>query len=326
MSTHSEIDLDTASVTRTVTIAAPRDLVWATLTSPDQLALWFGQRADFPDGVHHGVVGSFGWQGEGDFPARIEVWEPTDRFAFTWGTPGEEIRADNSTTATFDLVDAEPSAGSNAHGTVLTVVETGFETLSPDATARRAAMEDNAQGWNTELDQLVAHLDRIRVTAPAQADPKAGTITRTVLVDADQQRVWGTLTDPTAIGQWWGHPAVFEDGLRAGALGTFEWVGHGLFPIRVVHLDPPGASMLPRFEFWWGDLGETEPGPSASLVTFTLSGVGVSEVGERTLLTVVESGFGVLEPAARRAAMDENVGGWNAVLDSFVRFVTGVRA
>lgn len=323
MSTHSTIDLDTASVTRTVTIAAPRDLVWATLTAPDQLALWFGQRADFPHGVHRGATGSFGWQGEGDFPARIEVWEPTDRFAFVWGTPGEELRPDNSTTATFDLVDAEPSAlnggGGDGAGTVLTVVETGFDNLSPDATAWRAAMEDNAQGWNEELDQLVAHLDRIQRTAPAQADPDAGTITRTVLVDAEMQRVWETLTDPTAIGEWWGHPAVFDDGLRAGALGTFEWVGHGLFPIRVIHLDAPETSEIPRFEFRWGDVGEAEPGPTASLVTFTLS-----RVGEQTLVTVVEGGFGALEPAARRAAMEENVGGWNAVLDSFLR--SGARA
>lgn len=40
---------------------------------------------------------------------------------------------------------------------------------------------------------------------------------------------------------------------------------------------------------------------------------------DRTLVTVVESGFTHLETAARRAAMEENVSGWTLVLDSFVR-------
>lgn len=146
----------------------------------------------------------------------------------------------------------------------------------------------------------------------AQADLENGTITRTVAVAASQQRTWDALTDPAAIGQWWGHPAVFPDGVRQGAGGTFEWVGHGLMPIRVERFDPPH-----HFDLLWGELGDAEPGEDASLVRFSL----VPDGPERTMVTVVESGFDRLAVAERRAAMEENVKGWTLVLDSFVRYL-----
>jgi hypothetical protein len=39
----------------------------------------------------------------------------------------------------------------------LTVVESGFDTLSDPA----ASMESNRGGWNSELDELVAYLEGV---------------------------------------------------------------------------------------------------------------------------------------------------------------------
>ncbi|ACQ82110.1 Activator of Hsp90 ATPase 1 family protein [Beutenbergia cavernae DSM 12333] len=138
------------TVSRTVRIDAPLSTVWTALTAPEHLAGWFGDRAEFPDGVHVGAEGTFGWPDHGDFPVRVVEFAPEERFAFTWGTPGEPIRADNSTTAHFTL---DPDGDT----TVVTVLETGFEDLGDDA-RRRAAMEDNRSGWTEELDQLVAYV------------------------------------------------------------------------------------------------------------------------------------------------------------------------
>lgn len=146
----------------------------------------------------------------------------------------------------------------------------------------------------------------------AHADLDAGCITRTVRVGASQQATWDALTDPAAIEQWWGHPAVFPGGLREGAEGTFEWVGHGLMPMRVERFEAPT-----HFDLLWGELGDDKPGKDASLVRFTLAADGPGQ----TLVTVVESGFERLETAERRAAMEENVKGWTTVLDGFVRYV-----
>lgn len=311
MDTDSRIDEVAATVTRTVRIDAPPDLVFEVLTRPDQIAQWFGQSADFPDGVHVGARGSFGWVDHGDFPARVEAYEPPSRFAFTWGTPGEPIREDNSTTATFTLAP-------EGDATLLTVVESGFDTLG-DAAGRRAAMEDNAQGWTEELDHLVAHVDGLATGTGLRprADLDQGRIVRTVLIRAPRPVTWSVLTDEAAIEQWWGHPARFEGGIRTGAEGTFEWTGHGLMPMRVERADEPG-----RLDLRWGGLGEQTPGPDASLVSFTLHPVGE----DRTLVTVVETGFSGLDAAARRAAMEDNVAGWTAVLDGLVGYAEGVRS
>ena len=40
---NSTIDETAATVTRTVRVAAPRDLVFEVLTQPAQIAQWFGQ-------------------------------------------------------------------------------------------------------------------------------------------------------------------------------------------------------------------------------------------------------------------------------------------
>lgn len=305
MDTASRIDEEAFTVTRTVRIAAPRDLVFEVLTLPDQVAQWFGQTAEFPDGVHVGSEGTFGWTDHGDFPARIEVFQPPSAFAFTWGTPGEPLRDDNSTTATFTLQE-------DGDGTLLTVVESGFDTLGK-AAGRRAAMADNAQGWTEELDELVAHVQGLSRGTGLRPRPDldSGTITRTVLVHAPQQLTWEVLTDPAAIEEWWGHPARCAGGMRAGAEGTFEWTGHGLMPMRVERVEAPS-----RLDLLWGGLGEESPGEHASLVELTLSPVGA----DRTLVTVAERGFTHLDTTARRAAMEENVTGWTHVLDGLARF------
>ena len=71
-------------------------------------------------------------------------------FAFTWqifGLPADDPRR---TYVEFTL---EPSGP----GTRLTVVETGFAQLGEDA--HRTAYDGNAQGWGSELGELVGYLD-----------------------------------------------------------------------------------------------------------------------------------------------------------------------
>lgn len=304
MTTTSQIDVETGTVTRTIRIEASRELVWAALTTPEHIARWFGQTADFPHGIGLGATGTFGWgEDAGAFPVRIDDYDPMDRFAFTWGALGAQIRPDNSTTATFTLVEDDDAV-------LLTVVETGFDNLAPDAAAGRAAMDDHAEGWVSELDELHAHVLTLRDGADPVADLDRGTITYSVLVDAEQASLWSALTTPAAIVVWWEHPAVFADGVVPGSLGTFEWTGHGLFPVLIDRVEEPD-----RFAFTWGELGESTPGPTATHVAFSLAPAGSG----RTLLTVVETGFENREAADRRAAIEGNVEGWRTVLASLQR-------
>ncbi len=145
----ARVDLENFEVRRTVLLPAPRDRVWAALTTPEQLTGWFGQTARIEQ-LAVGGTGGFGWTAyPGEFPMVIRELEPQRVFAFTWGTRGQPIRSDNATTARFTLEDAEG-------GTLLTVVESGFEALAGDPLA---AMEDNREGWDHELDDLLAYLN-----------------------------------------------------------------------------------------------------------------------------------------------------------------------
>lgn len=295
------------TVTRTVLIRASRQRVWDCLTSPDHLARWFGQSADFPNGITEGATGTLGWTAHGDFPARIERFDPQAAFAFTWGTPGEEIRADNATTANFTLAD-------EGDAIALTVTETGFDSLG-EQTHRRAAMEDNAQGWTEELDEFVAYVEDTGETPPAsaEADIDAGTITRSVRIDADREHVWEMIITPQHIEAWWGHPARFPDGIVPGSLGIFEWpAGNMEFPVRI-----DVVRECTRFDLTWGNGEEIRP-ESSTTVRFDLR----DDAGG-TLVTVTESGFADWpDGAARRAQMEENVTGWNQVLDSLAAYAT----
>ena len=85
------IDTESYQVTRTVHIRATPERVWAALTRDDLVAQWFGSTADLPD-LRVGGMGTFGFEGYGEFPVRIEEYDEPVVFAFTWGSPGEPLR------------------------------------------------------------------------------------------------------------------------------------------------------------------------------------------------------------------------------------------
>lgn len=147
----SVIDAAEFTVRRTITIAAPIEKVWAAVTEAEHIARWFPERAVL-DPVAVGTVGNFWWEDHGDFPVRIEAVDVPHSITYRWGnnngTPIAALDPANSTVFTFTLE-------ALGDGTQLTVVESGFDTLS-DPTA---AMEGNRGGWDWELDELVAFLE-----------------------------------------------------------------------------------------------------------------------------------------------------------------------
>jgi uncharacterized protein YndB with AHSA1/START domain len=149
----SVVDSGEFAVRRTVTIAAPIEKVWAAITDAEHIARWFPQAAVL-DEVAVGARGTFTFEGYGDFPVLIEELDPPRMIAYRWSNDNahavapDQVDLDHSTVFRFTL---EPFAG----GTQLTVVETGFDTLSDPA----ASMESNRGGWDWELDELVAYLE-----------------------------------------------------------------------------------------------------------------------------------------------------------------------
>ncbi|NQX27379.1 SRPBCC domain-containing protein [Microbacteriaceae bacterium VKM Ac-2854] len=143
----SVVDETTFSVRRTIHISAPIEKVFRAVSEPASISQWFGQ-ASFD-----GPEGTLTWEGRDPIPVRIEDIDAPRMISFRWnnddalGTSPTAVDDDTSTVFTFTLEDAHG-------GTQLTVVETGFDATS----APLANLEFHRQGWNGELDKLVALL------------------------------------------------------------------------------------------------------------------------------------------------------------------------
>ena len=140
------------TIDREVMIEAPVEVVWRTITEPDQITQWFADRVDLV--VKPGARGYMGF-GEQGGPVVVEVVDPPNRFSFRWNeNRGGEPAAGNSMLVEFTLT---PDGDERTH---LRVVESGHESLDwPDAEKRRYA-DDHQSGWGEYLDRLAALLGK----------------------------------------------------------------------------------------------------------------------------------------------------------------------
>ncbi len=120
-----------------VLIRAPREKVWAAITTPEGLDAWWGTRGSEIDLRPGGklTLRWRGWGAERDINndrdcVVLEVLRPT-RFVFQWGPSADAI-----TTVEFDLE-------GRAAGTLLRVREHGF---APTAKGRES-FGGNSLGW-----------------------------------------------------------------------------------------------------------------------------------------------------------------------------------
>jgi uncharacterized protein YndB with AHSA1/START domain len=136
-------------IDRDVLIEAPAEVVWRTVTEPDQMSKWFADRVDLAiEPGAHGYM-KFGDQGG---PVVVEVVDPPERFSFWWnfavGAAGEEPVAGNSMLVEFTLT------REGAERTRLRVTETGHELRDwPEAEKQRYA-DEHREGWGDFLDRL----------------------------------------------------------------------------------------------------------------------------------------------------------------------------
>jgi uncharacterized protein YndB with AHSA1/START domain len=133
-------------IDREILIDAPVEVVWRTITEPDQITQWFADRVELViEPGAHGYM-EFGDQGG---PVVVEIVDPPVRFSFRWNHPREEEPAvGNSMLVEFTLT---PEGDER---TLLRVTESGHELLGwPDAEKERYASE-HQEGWGGFLDRL----------------------------------------------------------------------------------------------------------------------------------------------------------------------------
>ncbi len=139
-------------IDREVVIEAPAEVVWRTITEPDQITQWFADRVDLV--AEPGARGYLGFGDQGG-PVVVEVVDRPTRFSFRWNdSRGGEPAAGSSIMVEFTLT---PEGDER---TRLRVVERGHDSLAwPDAEKERYA-DEHQGGWGTYLDRLATLLGK----------------------------------------------------------------------------------------------------------------------------------------------------------------------
>lgn len=135
-------------IERDVLIEAPAEVVWHTITEPEQMSLWFADRVDLV--VEPGATGYMGFGDQGG-PVVVQTVDPPKCFSFRWNHPlGEEPVVGNSMLVEFTLTSEGPER------TRLRVVESGHELRGwPDREKQRYA-EEHREGWGEFLGRLAS--------------------------------------------------------------------------------------------------------------------------------------------------------------------------
>jgi uncharacterized protein YndB with AHSA1/START domain len=149
------VEASTDRIQRSIHIAAPRSRVWRALSNAEEFGKWFGatlQGQRFAVGERtRGLVTGCGHD-DVMFDVVVERMEPEHLMAWRWHPaaidPKVDYEQEERTLVTFTLQEA-------SGGTLLTVVESGFDKVPP---ARRFdAFRMNDGGWAVQLQNIQRH-------------------------------------------------------------------------------------------------------------------------------------------------------------------------
>jgi uncharacterized protein YndB with AHSA1/START domain len=134
-------------IERDVVIEAPVDVVWRTITEPEQITRWFADRVELD--LKPGGNGYLSFGEQKGTAIVVETVDQPSRFEFRWNRPqDDDPTVDNSVLVQFTLT-------SRGHAsTHLRVVETGVELLAWPDDEKQSYVEDHSGGWTTCFNRL----------------------------------------------------------------------------------------------------------------------------------------------------------------------------
>jgi uncharacterized protein YndB with AHSA1/START domain len=148
-------DENTDRIEKTVRLRAPRSRVWRALTDAREFGTWFRVALEGQFAVGQPIRGRITYPGYEHLTMEVTVerMEPERLFSYRWH-PGaaepEDPAAEPTTLVEFRLEDAPD-------GTILTVVESGFDQLPPER--RDEAFRENEEGWAIQMENIRSHVD-----------------------------------------------------------------------------------------------------------------------------------------------------------------------
>ena len=144
-------------IEKSIEIAAPVSRVWGALTDSQQFGEWFRVKLEGPFVAGQPVGGFITWPGYEHL--RMEVVaqkiEPETYFSYTWHPYAIDPKVDYSgETPTLVEFRLEPTE----KGTLLTVIESGFENV-PEW-RRAEAFRMNSNGWAQQVGNVREYVER----------------------------------------------------------------------------------------------------------------------------------------------------------------------
>ncbi len=147
----------TDRIEKKVLLCAPRSRVWRAISNAQEFGTWFGAVLEGPFSEGVTIQGRITYPGYEHlkFEMQVERIEPEAYFACRWHPypvdPKVDYSSEPTTLVEFRLADAR-------EGTLLTIVESGFDRLP---IARRAeAFRMNDHGWSEQAQNLQAYVER----------------------------------------------------------------------------------------------------------------------------------------------------------------------
>lgn len=143
--TAATIGCVTHRIQQEILIDAPVDVVWRTITEPEQVRQWFADRVDLD--LRPGGTGTLSFDTpDGGLVSTltVEAVEPPDRLAYVWEHPV----GNGPVLVEFTLAAEAPER------TRLQVRETGLDLLDWSEERKAAYAKDHNEGWTFHFDRI----------------------------------------------------------------------------------------------------------------------------------------------------------------------------
>jgi len=153
MSTMRETNLD--RIEKQILLRAPRSRVWRALTNAEEFGTWFRVKLEGSFAVGKAIQGKITYPGyeHVTMAVTVERMDAEHLFSYRWHPYAIDPKIDYSNEPTtlveFRLEEV-------ADGTMLTVVESGFDKIPPER--RDEAFRMNTDGWSGQMENIQRHL------------------------------------------------------------------------------------------------------------------------------------------------------------------------
>lgn len=144
----------TDRIEKQILLRAPRSRVWRALTDVKEFGTWFRCTLDGEFAVGKRLSGKVTYPGSEHLKMElvVERMDAEELFSFRWPHGGEpDVDYSNEPHTLVELRLQEVP-----EGTLLTVVESGFDQLPPEL--RHQAFRSNTEGWAIQLENIKAHV------------------------------------------------------------------------------------------------------------------------------------------------------------------------